>query len=150
MNINLEKVHELESVYVTEGFMQDKFAVKAIDLNEEKNSFVAKIDITDFAIPSDGIFHLSIITNTRIVGQLSIIYVFYTLNVKKDREVFQVNERWEYKKPIVKNKDLQYKFYNIKVTDKKDKVFYECDIDIENQSFIGHVTFYHKKQANNL
>ncbi|AAO91205.1 hypothetical protein AYM02_03360 [Coxiella burnetii] len=141
MKINIKNLSNFMSPYLNQEFKQDRFEFTSIDISDDKKNLIALVDLTDHALSSDGNFHLSAITNARIAGQLAIIYIFYCLGIPKNREIWQVTDNWEFKKPITKLTDIKYDIKNISLFEKSLGSFYNFSITVEDKSFMGKASY---------
>ncbi len=139
MKIDLNILEKFMSAYLADDFRKDCFEFSSIDISDDKSSLTAFVSLTDYAMAGDGKFHLSSITNSRIAGQLIIIYIFYCLETPKNREIYNVKESWKFSKPITRLTHIKYEIENTTTLEKSPGTFYNFSIKVEDGSFSGEM-----------
>lgn len=135
--MSLNELQQYSSPYLQSGYKEDEYTVRSIEINDEFDTFIATIDITDYYLPSDGQFHLSALTCSRVMQQLLIIFTFKYLQRPKDAEIFVLSEKCKFRKLVTDTKNIPFKVDAVQVTEKRGKLFFNAAFDVGEGAFLG-------------
>ncbi len=139
MKINAKELSKFMSTYLLDGFKRENYKITLVDINKEKKTLTAHVNIENCHTDMDGKFHLSTPINAIITGQLYIIYIFYILGQSKNKEIYALIEDWKYKNPIYKSEDIFYTIKETRCIKRGSRSFYEFRVEVEDGSFLGTI-----------
>lgn len=141
----MSDLNQYSSTYLNTGFKQDQFEIVSVEIDE--NSLHATVNITDYTMPSDQVFHLSSLTSSRIIQQLAIIYTYASLSSPKNSEIYYLSEQWAYKKVITDPNNIVFHLHNIMKRNTEKGIIYFGEANVNN-SFICKKASWFKPHAN--
>jgi len=150
MNINTADWSSYASKYLLEGIQRERYVITNLDIDDISRDLMAKVNIENIYMPLDNKFHLSAALNGIIAGQLTVLYVFLSRQLPKDREIYIAREDWLYKKPINNTNQINYIIKEESKFFKKNKTFYQLQVDVNQQAFMGNMTLVLYERLNHV
>ncbi len=132
--LSQEEYHDLKSIYLERDYKNDLVTIDNIEVIG-KHTLRSTLNVKQFTLDKENVFHLSSVTAMALAQQLAIILMLIDLDkTKNDLEFYTTDMSMKMLKPInSKSITLEAKIHSSKI--KNGYKIYELSADFQDNSF---------------
>lgn len=140
MRLSPNQIKPYLSPYLMGGWRDDKMVLQQVDV--EPGRICGVVQVTDYFMPNDGVFHLTVPAVFIWFAQLAIIYGCWEQKLsKKPGEIYVREIQLKCKRPVTSTDGIEFVLTLSSKRRLPDGVYYSGNISVDRDAFVGSGKF---------
>ena len=134
--LELNHMNKISSAYLMGGYKTDTIQIDNIIYDD--NQIIATVSLTDYFMPSDGLYHFTAFHTQLLVSQLQMIHMYLYKGIsEKPGEAYMRDFSMKLTSQINKTEEIKITLSRKKVKETTNGIYMKYNFDVENNSFSG-------------
>lgn len=140
MLLSPDQIKPYLSPYLMGGWRDDEMALQQVDV--EPGCIRGVVQVTDYFMPGDGVFHLTVPSVFIWFAQLAIVYGCWEQKLsKKPGEIFVRDIQIKCKRPVTSTEGIEFVLTLSSKRRVAEGVFYAGNFSVDREAFVGSGKF---------